>query len=366
MTYLITQLTPEQMALIPEYWAKWQAIALSTQPLDRGLAQSAVNAAYHAIGKPAPEIVFCESPNAVPATLNHLLKRTLSRETQWLVESYSQEQCLRELHQTFGSPMNRVLDEQLHSYLWKQLNQQLSGQVQLELALSQAQARHYEPQLWEQLALQSQLRSYLPTCLRREPPLFNSMWMDFAISVLNCTHDRAKGTAFLALLQHCGWLFPYEKLCLVCDRPRHLSFDAENRLHAEGLPAIQFADGFSVYAYAGVRLPEQYGRLHPQQWRSHWLLQEPNAELRRVLIQGIGYGRICQELEATELDSWQAYTLLEIDVEEDDEPILLLKMTCPSTGFIHVARVPPDSLSAKEAISWMNWDIDPEEFAVQT
>jgi hypothetical protein len=53
-------------------------------------------------------------------------------------------------------------------------------------------------------------------------------------------------------------------------------------------------------------------------------------------------------------------------VEDDDESILLLKMTCPSTGFIHVARVPPDSLSAKEAISWMNWDIDPEEFAVQT
>ncbi|HEY9617008.1 MAG TPA: hypothetical protein V6C64_09215, partial [Microcoleaceae cyanobacterium] len=83
-------------------------------------------------------------------------------------------------------------------------------------------------------------------------------------------------------------------------------------------------------------------------------------------IQGIGYGRICQELEVTELDTWKEYTLLEIDVEDDDESILLLKMTCPSTGFIHVARVPPDSLSAKEAISWMNWDIDPEEFAVQT
>lgn len=366
MTHLITKLTPEQVALIPEYWAKWQAIALSTQPLDRNLAQEAVKAAYHAIDKPTPEIVFCDSPNAVPATLNQLLKRTLSRETTWLVDSYSQEQRLRELHQTFGVPVNRALDEHLHSRLWKQLNQQLSGSVQIQLALSQAQARHYEPQLWEQLALQPDMRAVLSTCWRREPPLFNSMWMDFAISVLHCTHDRAQGTAFLSLLQHGGWLFPYEKLCLVCDRPIHLSFDAENRLHAEGHPAIQFSDGLSVYAYAGVRLPEQYGRLHPQQWRSHWLLQEPNAELRRVLIQGIGYGRICQELEVTELDAWQEYTLLEIDVEDDDEPLLLLKMTCPSTGFIHVARVPPDSMSAKEAISWMNWDIDPEEFAVQT
>ena len=48
------------------------------------------------------------------------------------------------------------------------------------------------------------------------------------------------------------------------------------------------------------------------------------------------------------------------------EDIYLLKMTCPSTGFIHALRVPPDMRSAKEAIRWVNWDIDPEEFSVQT
>jgi hypothetical protein len=159
---------------------------------------------------------------------------------------------------------------------------------------------------------------------------------------------------------------PYEKVCIVCDRPIQLSFDAESRLHAEGEPAIQFSDGFRVYAYAGVRLPESYGKLHPHQWRSQWLLEEPNAELRRVLIQGIGYGRIAQELEAIELDSWREYTLFELDAAVDEEPMVLLKMTCPSTGFIHVSRVPPQVESAREAIQWMNWDVDPEEFALQS
>jgi len=41
-------------------------------------------------------------------------------------------------------------------------------------------------------------------------------------------------------------------------------------------------------------------------------------------------------------------------------------MTCPSTGFIHALRVPPNLTSAREAIGWANWDIDPEEFSVQT
>ncbi|WP_333207319.1 hypothetical protein [Microcoleus sp. B5-D4] len=71
-------------------------------------------------------------------------------------------------------------------------------------------------------------------------------------------------------------------------------------------------------------------------------------------------------MQATELDTWQEYTLLKIENNIDIEPIYLLKMTCPSTGHLHALRVPPKVCSAKEAISWVNWGIDPEEFQVQT
>ena len=75
----------------------------------------------------------------------------------------------------------------------------------------------------------------------------------------------------------------------------------------------------------------------------------------------------CQELEAIELDSWREYTLLKIDKEIDIEPIHLLKMTSPSTGYIHVLRVPPSYTgSAREAIKWVNRGIDPEEFTIET
>jgi len=71
-------------------------------------------------------------------------------------------------------------------------------------------------------------------------------------------------------------------------------------------------------------------------------------------------------LQVEELDSWQEYTLLKIGNDVDVEPIHLLKMTCPSTGFIHALRVPPDLTSARKAIAWVNWGIDPGEFSVQT
>ena len=174
------------------------------------------------------------------------------------------------------------------------------------------------------------------------------------------------------LAAECGWIVVFENVCYVCSRPTKLSLDSEHRLHAEGESAIAFSDGYKLYSYHGVTLPEKYGQIHPNQWEATWILAEDNAELRRVLIQGIGYARICSELQATELDSWQEYTLLRIDFDidgfapQEKEPIYLLKMTCPSTGFIHALRVPPDLQSAREAIRWVNWDVDYEEFSVQT
>ncbi len=84
-----------------------------------------------------------------------------------------------------------------------------------------------------------------------------------------------------------------------------------------------------------------------------------------MLIQEIGYARIFHELQAQQLDTWAEYTLLKIN-GADIEPMYLLKMTCPSTGFIHVLRVPPNMKSAREAIRWVNWGTAPEEFLVQT
>ena len=127
---------------------------------------------------------------------------------------------------------------------------------------------------------------------------------------------------------------------------------------------VQIPD--ETLALIAAVLPQTIRRARePHQWQTQWLLKEENAELRRILIQGIGYERICTELEATELDSWQEYTLLRID-NADVEPIYLLKMTCPSTGRIHVLRVPPYITGARRAIAWVNWGIDPDKFAVQT
>ena len=125
------------------------------------------------------------------------------------------------------------------------------------------------------------------------------------------------------------------------------------------LPSLRDVD------FLGVNLASRYW-VSLRDWKSEWLLDEENTEVRRILIQQIGYERICQELGAIDLDTWREYTLLKINADVDGEPMVLLKMTCPSTGHIHILRVPPEMASAEAAITWVNHGIHPDEFSVQT
>ncbi len=152
----------------------------------------------------------------------------------------------------------------------------------------------------------------------------------------------------------------------------------------EDLSILQKMPDLEKLQFLGVELPRRYWT-KLSDWQSEWLLDEDNIEIRQVLIDRLGYDRLCQDLQAIALDTWREYTLLKIDRVEailedvhahmpiepkiivvDREPMLLLKMTCPSTAHIHILRVPPEMTSAEAAIIWINHGIHPDKFSVQT
>ena len=81
---------------------------------------------------------------------------------------------------------------------------------------------------------------------------------DFCISVLNVGHDKKKWQVLQDLIQHCGFIFQFEKVCICCNRPCKLSFDTNNLLHGEEEAAIKFRDGYSVYAFHGKHPSDEY------------------------------------------------------------------------------------------------------------
>ncbi len=363
----IHQLNPDQRSRLPQYLEKWKAIALSTERINVQQATKAIQALYKAINQPNPKIYVCDSPADVAKVFKNLVRSQLVDETVSLQHLYWDDEKFALLDEMLGLPLQHQINQ-----LQRQLNQQLGKQLRWEAHLELEETLRqpidqftYDWQLWEALESNRWLCQQLRDCISSNSLVTDAAWLDFAVEALNCSVDAMKWDAFSAIAQSCGWILPYEKVCIVCDRPVSLAFDAQFRLHAEGKPALQFFDGFSVYAFQGVRLPKIYGELHPHQWRASWLLNESDVDLQRSLIKGIGYGRLSQELSTIELDAWSEYTLLEIDAIVDEEPIVLLKMSCPSTGLIHVVRVPPEIRSAREAVCWINWEVDPETFAVQ-
>lgn len=54
----------EQEARIPLLQEKWQAVAFSTERIDRDRATESLKEVYSVMGKPEPEIIFCASPHA--------------------------------------------------------------------------------------------------------------------------------------------------------------------------------------------------------------------------------------------------------------------------------------------------------------
>ncbi|MEP6519176.1 leucine-rich repeat domain-containing protein [Microcoleus vaginatus FACHB-2002] len=339
---------------------------LSTRPIDAEKATEAVKIAYATIGLEEPEVIICSSPRDAYLQILNLPKRDRS-------ENSSKEWSWNRPGQKLdGKWMARsIVGEFANPAVWEYELRSMTIEFEGDSILSSLMYQFVDEYERSERTRRSVFSEHFLSRKYHETPtnLFKEIYLtELYISLLGINLSQKAQEILRSqklLFEHCGWIFPFEKICFVCDRPRHLRFDSQNRLHAEGEPAIEFADGWKFYYYHGVRVPEQYGKFHPNQWQSQWLLTEENAELKRVLIEGIGYERICQELQAKQIDSWQEYALLQID-DADVEPICLLKMTCPSTGFIHALRVPPNLRSAREAIAWVNWDIDPEEFSVQT
>ncbi|MBD1907988.1 hypothetical protein NDI37_22430 [Funiculus sociatus GB2-A5] len=245
---MINKLTPEQEALIPVYIEKWISLALSTEPIARQKAAEAVNVACTVCWKEEPKILFFDS-------LYSFLKNIDVYFPDW-EEGYQIDWLAKledELFEQLSDPVTSKLCDQLLepmdellSRLWNPLLDRFYQQPEISRRVVTNFAHDVNPQDW----------------------LVQCSFIDFCFSVLNCSlneSEQREWEVLQSLVKSCGWIYIFVKhtsedncefVCIVCDRPTKLLYDHQQLLHAEEEPAIQFADGFSIYAYHGVGLPE--------------------------------------------------------------------------------------------------------------
>jgi hypothetical protein len=113
--------------------------------------------------------------------------------------------------------------------------------------------------------------------------------------------------------------------------------------------------------WRGVRVEERVA-FHPERLTAKEVLEESNAELRRVMIERMGYLRFTQEAGAKVLDQDQdaggVRQLLSISLPTD-EPLVGISCFCPSTQRQYFLRVPPKMKTCHQAAAWMAGFDDP-------
>jgi hypothetical protein len=165
------------------------------------------------------------------------------------------------------------------------------------------------------------------------------------------------------LARSAGPWWPYPDACVMTERPERFEVQPAPPggghgwmvLHSLDGPALAWRDGLAVHAWYGAPVPDRYttGDLTAEDW-----LSEPNAELRRLIAEQMGYARLLDDLRAEKIASDEYGTLWRLLVRRsDDEEVVLVDVvnsTVEPDGSQrrYVLRVPPGQRVPRDAIGW--------------
>ena len=185
----------------------------------------------------------------------------------------------------------------------------------------------------------------------REVVAWSQPW--FAVPLNNRTnHHCAIWAPFLDAYEAGLWIYWFMKdRILAVMRPAlHI---AEGRLHRADGPAVSWPNGTAFWFWRGVRVPQQVVQAPAETLTPKQILREPNAEVRRVMIERVGLDRLLSTAHAECIDTDESghrrLYRLRLGLHE---PLSAVRVRCPSTGQIYFLRVPPTMGTCRQAVAW--------------
>jgi hypothetical protein len=116
--------------------------------------------------------------------------------------------------------------------------------------------------------------------------------------------------------------------------------------------------------WRGVAIDERIA-FRPEEITAQEVLEEANAELRRVKLERIGFERFLEDANPkildTDTDPGGERKLFRVELD-DDEPLVCVSVNCPSTGRRYLLRVPPDTTTCRQAVAWTAGFDNPDDY----
>ena len=145
---------------------------------------------------------------------------------------------------------------------------------------------------------------------------------DFFRQVFGLETQTEKLDGLADLAHSAAWFLPHANICWVSERHNILARDDRGRLHSVSGPAVAYPDGWTIYAVHGVRVPADI-ITNPEALTVVRIEAEQNAEVRRVMIERMGYERYILESGATLLNTDEFGSLYRKELP-DDEPLVMV------------------------------------------
>ncbi|QEH32436.1 Leucine Rich Repeat protein [Aquisphaera giovannonii] len=149
--------------------------------------------------------------------------------------------------------------------------------------------------------------------------------------------------------------------------PEGLEVASTLELAGSGLTGLPASMAGVNLRWRGVPIDERIA-FRPESIAVSEVLEEPNAERRRVLLERVGLERFLAEADADVLDEdtdpGGPRRLLRVPMRGDEDLVAVL-VHCPSTGGRYLLRVPPTMRTCRQAIAWTAGFDDPDAYRPQ-
>jgi hypothetical protein len=155
-----------------------------------------------------------------------------------------------------------------------------------------------------------------------------------------------------------GYALGHELAWLV-RKPMRIQQDADGLLHAGSRKCLEYRDGWGVYAWHGVPVPERVIVQPETLTREDWL-NERNLEVRRVMQERMP--TFVETIGAQWLDTGKYGSLYAVDLAPDPEAVAhYVHVQDSSSERSYYLRVPPTIYRADEAVAW-TFGLSEEEY----
>ena len=339
-------LTPEHRAQLRPWADRWIRIAMRTEPqteADRAAMIDAINGLYDAAKLPRPEhIVFVPSPlvgrvaSGFAAAIWHMRDKGRPAATGDATEAATEAATWAATRAATEAATWDATEAATEAATWAATRAATRAATwdATEAATWDAPTKGWARALAARIAPNAV--ELLVSCANAAMSMYagGNMWAGYSAFLSFFRHvaklplDYSKWQHFETASELGGFRWMHPKFCIVSDFPTVLRVDEARRPHCDDGPSHEWADGWKLYHWHGLRIDDEHSWIITDKARitPDLIDAEPNAERRRVMLEVMGYERYVAERKARvvaeDTNHGQPRRLLEMSVRGETIRVL--------------------------------------------